>query len=127
MREISSNAGGVDDIVESQLVDVGGSLEKQRQWLEKGIMVSSWEENSNEWDNEAYLANATRSASNNCVKESERAQFMTVKRGRGAVIVPALTIVTEEKGESWNRVKSSEEDDDAQKLEETRGSQGESG
>lgn len=68
MREISRNAGGVDDIVESQLVDVRRSLEEERQRLERRRLVSPSGENTKKRKNEAYLANATRSASNNCVK-----------------------------------------------------------
>jgi hypothetical protein len=33
VRKIGSNTGGVDDIVESELIDVGAGLEEQRERL----------------------------------------------------------------------------------------------
>ena len=33
MGKVSGNAGGVDDIVQGELVDVGRGLEKKGQWL----------------------------------------------------------------------------------------------
>lgn len=41
VRKIGSNTGGVDNIVESQLINMRASLQKQRQRLGNGRKVSN--------------------------------------------------------------------------------------
>lgn len=67
MREIGGDARGVDNIVEGELVNERGQLQKQRQRLRwhKGQQNMP---SSSSWGSEtaANLSNATRGASNNC-------------------------------------------------------------
>lgn len=74
MRKVGSNTGGVDNIVESQLINMRARLQKQRQRLRKhkretsanvGPERAGQSDDGSETCGQTHLANATRGAGNN--------------------------------------------------------------
>ena len=70
MREIGGDTGGVDDIVEREVVDVGRSLQKKGERLrEKARSASANKAGTTAVLNDrSYLANATGGTCNDCLR-----------------------------------------------------------
>lgn len=65
MGQIGSDAGGVDDIVQSELINVRASLQQKREGLFRmfRLALGSGLDGNQE---RSHLANATRCTENNC-------------------------------------------------------------
>ena len=63
MGQVGGDTGGVDNIVEGELVNERGELEEQRQRLRRSVSTAclSWA-----FRGETYLSNTARGAGNNC-------------------------------------------------------------
>lgn len=71
MGEIGGNAGGVDNIVESKLVDVGRGLEEEGKGLEEVSMrIVVWRVSAHTWPMPPAAPATTRNTSVFCYRSS---------------------------------------------------------